>query len=78
MDVPFVKRTEYQLLNIDDGFLNLMNENGDSKDDVKLPDGELGDRIQTMFDDGKDCNVIILAAMGEECAMDVKEAPKGN
>lgn len=26
-----------------------MKDDGDTKDDVKLPDGELGDRIEKMF-----------------------------
>lgn len=77
MDVPNVTRTEYQLVNIDDGFLNLMTNEGVSKDDVKLPEGELGDQIQQMFDDGKDLLVTIVAAMGEEHALGVKEAPTG-
>ncbi|CCG84953.1 protein of unknown function [Taphrina deformans PYCC 5710] len=76
MDVPNVTRTEYQLVNIDDGFLNLMTNEGVSKDDVKVPDGELGDKIQSDFDDGKDVLVSIVSAMGEEMAMAVKEAPK--
>ena len=76
MDVPNVVRTEYQLVNIDDGFLNLMTNDGASKDDVRVPDGELGDQIQAGFDDGKDLLVTIIAAMGEEQAMSVKEGPK--
>ncbi|KAE8319020.1 translation protein SH3-like domain-containing protein [Aspergillus transmontanensis] len=77
MDVPVVKRTEYQLLDItDDGFLSLMKDDGDTKDDVKVPDSDVGARIQTMFGEGKDVNVIVLTAMGEEVAMDCKEAPK--
>ncbi|KAL5594153.1 hypothetical protein BROUX41_001199 [Berkeleyomyces rouxiae] len=77
MDVPNVSRREFQLLDIsDDDFLSLMSENGDMKDDVKLPDGEIGKKIRDFFDDGKDTNVIILAAMGEECAIDAKEAPR--
>lgn len=46
-------------MNIDDGFLNLMSDNGDSKDDVRVPDGEVGEKITKMFEDGKDvskCN----------------------
>merc|ERR1711939_230327 len=61
MDVPNVRRQEYQLMNIDDGFLNLMSDDGDTKDDVKLPDGELGDKIQADFDEGKDLLVTIVA-----------------
>jgi len=77
MDVPNVSRTEYQLVNIDDGFLNLMLQDGTAKDDVKLPEGDLGKEIQAGFDDGKDLLVTVVAAMGEEQAMSYKEAPKG-
>ncbi|KZT23045.1 eukaryotic translation initiation factor 5A [Neolentinus lepideus HHB14362 ss-1] len=78
MDVPNVSRTEYQLVNIDDGFLNLMTQDGTPKDDVKLPEGDLGKQIQTAFDDGGDLLVTIVSAMGEEAAISFKEAPKGS
>lgn len=45
MEVPNVRRQEFQLLDIDDGFLSLMTADGDTKDDVKVPEGELGDKI---------------------------------
>jgi len=77
MDVPHVRRNEYQLVNIDDGFLNLMNADGVTKDDVKVPDDDLGKQIQADFDEGKELLVTIVAAMGEEQAISVKEAPKG-
>ncbi|KAK2603779.1 translation initiation factor eIF5A [Conoideocrella luteorostrata] len=78
MDVPNVSRREYQLLDIsDDGFLSLMNDDGDTKDDVKMPDGEVGEKINKLFKvDEKDTNVIILTSMGEEAAVEAKEAPK--
>ncbi|KAJ5444259.1 uncharacterized protein N7458_008131 [Penicillium daleae] len=78
MDVPNVARKEYQLLDItDDDFLSLMKDDGDTKDDVKLPEGELGTRILKMFrEEEKDVNVIIQTAMGEEAAIEAKEAPK--
>jgi len=75
MDVPNVNRTEYQLVNIDDGYLNLMTQDGVAKDDVKVPEGDLGKDIQTAFDDGKDLLVTIVSAMGEEQAMSYKESP---
>jgi len=79
MDVPNVSRREYQLLDIsDDGFLSLMTDDGDTKDDVKVPDGEVGDRINKLFkEEEKDVNVVILTAMGEQACMDAKEAPRG-
>merc|ERR1711939_676786 len=78
MDVPNVVRREYQLLDItDDNFLSLMSDDGSTKDDVKMPDGEVGEKIQKLFrEEEKDTNVIVLTAMGEELAMDAKEAPK--
>ncbi|KAM5530851.1 hypothetical protein V8D89_015495 [Ganoderma adspersum] len=78
MDVPNVTRNEYQLVNIDDGFLNLMNQDGAAKDDVKVPDGDIGREIQAGFDEGKDLLVTIVSAMGEEQAISYKEAPKGS
>lgn len=82
MDVPNVSRREYQLVDIsDDGYLSLMSDDGDLKDDVKMPEGELGERIKAMFNaDDKTANVVILTAMGEEAAVEVKEAAalKGN
>jgi len=41
MEVPFVKKNEYQLLDIaDDGFVTLLLENGETKEDLKLPTDE--------------------------------------
>ncbi|PKS08858.1 hypothetical protein jhhlp_003469 [Lomentospora prolificans] len=78
MDVPNVARREYQLLDIsDDGFLSLMNDDGDTKDDVRMPEGELGEKINRLFrTEEKDTNVVILTAMGEEAAIEAKEAPR--
>jgi translation initiation factor 5A len=78
----------------DDGFLSLMSDDGSTKDDVKVPEGDVGDKIKKLFqEDGKDTSklwkqvslsdvvsqvldVIVLTAMGEEAAIDAKEAPK--
>jgi translation initiation factor 5A len=78
MDVPNVTRREYQLLDIsDDGYLSLMSDDGDTKDDVKIPDGDVGDKINKLYKiEEKDTNVTILTAMGEEAAIDAKEAPR--
>lgn len=65
-------------MNIDDGFLNLLTSDGAPKDDIKVPEGELGDNIQKDFEDGKDLLVTIVTAMNEAQAISYKEAPKGS
>jgi len=76
MDVPNVTRTEYQFSYIDDEFLNLIKTDGSEKNDVKIPEGELGDKIREYEEAGVDILITIIAAMGEESAISVKEAPK--
>jgi len=45
MMVPNVSRQEYGLMDIsDDGFVSLLHDNGETRDDIKLPAGELGKR----------------------------------
>ncbi|KAG7274083.1 hypothetical protein CRUP_028790 [Coryphaenoides rupestris] len=38
------------LINITDGFMSLMFENGDIREDLRLPEGDLGKEIQSKFD----------------------------
>ncbi|KAK4166006.1 eukaryotic translation initiation factor 5A-1 [Cladorrhinum sp. PSN259] len=78
MDVPVVKRNEYILLDIaDDGYLNMMTSEGEPKDDVKLPDGEVGEKILKLFkEEEKETLVTVQTAMGEEAAIDAKEGQK--
>jgi len=41
MMVPNVTRKEYSLMDIsDDGFVTIMDDNGTTREDIKLPDGE--------------------------------------
>jgi hypothetical protein len=43
-----------------------MTPDGTSKDDVKVPEGEIGTQISSGFEDAKDLLVTIVSAMGEE------------
>jgi len=63
MDVPHVKREDYQLTDIDDGFLVLMSDGGDIREDLKIPDGDLGVQLRSEFDNGKDLLVSINELM---------------
>jgi translation initiation factor 5A len=76
MNVPNVSRTEYQFSHIEDDFLHLIRADGSEKSDVKVPEGDIGDKIKEYEDAGTDILVTIIAAMGEEAAISVKEAPK--
>eukprot|EP01113_Clastostelium_recurvatum_P001199 TRINITY_DN1049_c0_g1_i2.p1 TRINITY_DN1049_c0_g1~~TRINITY_DN1049_c0_g1_i2.p1 ORF type:complete len:187 (-),score=41.12 TRINITY_DN1049_c0_g1_i2:119-610(-) len=75
MDVPNVKRSDYSLLDVtEDGFLSLLTSDGTTKDDLRLPEGEVGDSIKAMFDDGKDVVVSVVSAMGTEGVVSAKES----
>ncbi|KAG0653452.1 Eukaryotic translation initiation factor 5A, partial [Rhodotorula mucilaginosa] len=60
---------------VDDGFLNLLTADGGEKNDVKVPDNEIGQEIQKAFDDGVDIAVTVTSAMGEEHCLAWKPAP---
>ncbi|KAJ1678112.1 translation initiation factor eIF5A [Spiromyces aspiralis] len=74
MDVPNIKRTDYTLIDIDEGYLNLMDTSGTMKDDVKLPDNQLGKDLQKAFEEGEELIVSVLTSMGEEAAVDYKSS----
>ncbi|KAK0394700.1 hypothetical protein QR680_000883 [Steinernema hermaphroditum] len=78
MDVPVVKRKEYQLLAInEDGFVSLMDlETCETKDDLRLPEGELGSQIKDAFEKDETgilCSVV--AACSEEMILGWKNMP---
>nr|AGH70144.1 eukaryotic translation initiation factor 5A [Placozoa sp. H4] len=76
MDVPNVKRKDFQLVSIDEGYLSLMDDSGEIRDDLRLPDGELGSDIEKRFESDETSLITILSAMGEEAAIAVKSMPK--
>jgi len=73
MDVPNVKRRDFQLIDIaDDGYLSLMDDTGSTRDDLQVPEGSLGEEIRKCFEDGKDIMCTVLSACGEECVIATK------
>lgn len=73
MDVPHVKREDYQLTDIsDDGYLSLMSDNGDLREDLRLPEGDLGSQIKSDYDGGKELLCTVLKSCGEECVIAIK------
>merc|ERR1712198_811743 len=68
MDVPHVTRHDYQLVNIDDDdFCSLMDDNGETKDDLKLEEGDdVHKEIKQKFEKGEQFLVTVMKACGEE------------
>jgi hypothetical protein len=61
--------TRRQLDVSDDGFLSLMADDGETKDDVKVPDGEVGEKIEKLFtteekDTSEFCHLEIFGGNG--------------
>merc|ERR1719440_598700 len=79
LEVPFVKKVEYQVLSADkdNGEVSLLCEDGSTKDDLNLPtfvaigeptdeDKKVAGELCGEMDKGKTVMVIVLAACGQE------------
>ncbi|CAK0902993.1 unnamed protein product [Prorocentrum cordatum] len=86
MEIPFTKRTEYQLLSADEstGEVSLLLESGETKDDLNLPtfvqtgeptdeDKKVVEDILKMQEDGDSILVAVLAAIGQEKIVGAKK-----
>jgi len=79
MDVPFIKRKDYQIMSInDDGYVSLLDmDSCDEKNDLKLPEGEMGAQIRDAFEkDESGILVSVTSAIGEEMILSFKNMPK--
>ncbi|CAG2103213.1 unnamed protein product [Medioppia subpectinata] len=75
IDVPNVNRSDFQLIHIsDDGFVTLKNDKGETRDDLRIPEGEMGQKIKDEF--GRDNTVIVtvMSAVGEKAIIACKNA----
>lgn len=74
MDVPHVRRREFELLNVsNEGFLEMMSE-GIMKEDVRVPEGDLGEEIRRRFENNESLIITVISACGEEAAISVRNA----
>ena len=78
VDAPIVKRKEYTLCNIEDTTLQLLDAQGEMKEDVNLPEEEhlkdIANNIKEWFDEGKnEVLVTVLATLGKELVVDARK-----
>ncbi|KAJ7393285.1 Eukaryotic translation initiation factor 5A-1 [Desmophyllum pertusum] len=77
MEVPHVKRLDYQLNVIDDdGYLTLMADAGETREDLKIPEGDLGKEIRAKYDQDEQQMLTVLKAMDEETVIGTKALTK--
>ena len=80
IEVPSVSRISYQLLNLEDGeerFMSLMEiggkSDGSAREDVKCPDGVMGEKLRRLVGEGKEVEIVVLGCMGMERVIEVSE-----
>jgi len=74
--IPNVVRKEYALVDIsNDGFVTLMDEEGNCREDVRLPDfpDNFAREIKLAFETGKPMAVSVLSAMGHDQIIAMKD-----
>ena len=74
IDIPNIARVEFTLVDIgDDGFVSLMDDAGNSREDLKLENNDECNKIRDMFGNDLTVAVTVLKAMGTEKIIAGKE-----
>ena len=73
MEVPNVKRKDYQLIGMDDDFLSLMDDSGDTRDDLKCPpeDNDVGKEVRDAIANEAD---ILVSLATQLCHVNTKQS----
>ncbi|XP_068607803.1 eukaryotic translation initiation factor 5A-1-like [Brachionichthys hirsutus] len=72
MEVPCIKRTDYELITIDDDFATLLSDEGIEKADLRLPDKDLGKKTRIRHGKGEVFKVTVLQVMDIEKIIAIK------
>lgn len=65
-----------QLIGIQEGYLSLLQDSGELREDLKIPEGDLGKEIESKYDAGEEILITVLSAMDEEAAVGIKALGK--
>lgn len=68
IDVPYVTRYDFQVLDIDDGTISYLDDKGNTFNDLYVPnlsesDKELAENLQKTFDEGNEVYITVLSSM---------------
>lgn len=78
VDSPIITRIEYTVGDIaEDGFISLISEAGEVKEDLKLPEDEwlkdVNHKVKELFAQDKEVLVTVLSSMGQEKIISYRE-----
>merc|ERR1719322_309319 len=76
VDCPFVTKTDYELVNIDDKFVTMVDTEGEYREDLKLGNEEFVEDLIADFNKGMNITLNVTKAMGMEQVVGYKEAKK--
>ncbi|XP_053201013.1 eukaryotic translation initiation factor 5A-2-like [Panonychus citri] len=64
INIAVVSEKNYAVIDIlDNGWCSLMGEKGEVRDDLRLPEGELGTNLWKSFEEGENISVTVLSAL---------------
>ena len=79
VEVPNIKRSQYTMIDVDaDGYLTLMDKQGATRQDLKLPDDteddqKLSERIREAANEGKEISITVLESMKIEKVIEMSD-----
>ncbi|XP_062253385.1 eukaryotic translation initiation factor 5A-1-like [Platichthys flesus] len=74
LDVPNVCRRDLQVFGVKDGYLTIKDDNFDSREGPKVPEGELGEEITARAKWETPFMVTVLEAMGEKQVISLRSS----
>lgn len=61
--ITLMVSVSFQLIGIQDGYLSLLQDSGELREDLKIPEGDLGKEIESKHEAGEEILVSIVALM---------------
>jgi translation initiation factor 5A len=75
IEVPFVQREDYALINIDGKHTQLLDLQGNMREDVELGESEVSQKLQDLWESGEADEIIVtvLSSLGESKIIEFKK-----